>query len=133
MGDLNRLFQRWSLALTHPCSQQGWCGGNDHRSRKVQAQTMSEQHVKDDIALDEIPDGHGVMSMMTPKHGDLRVMWDRNNNDEVAAARASFDQMIAEGHIAYKAVGKKGDRGEVMRTFDPSAERIIMVKQNQGG
>jgi hypothetical protein len=72
--------------------------------------------------------------MMTPRHGDLRVMWDRENREEVAAARETFDRMTAgEGHIAYKAVGKKGDLGEQMRTFDPAAERIIMVKQNRGG
>ena len=95
---------------------------------------MSEQATASpEISLDEVPEGHGVMSMLTPRHGDLRVMWDRNNNEEVTAARETFDRMIREGHIAYQAVGKKGDRGEVMRTFDPRAERIIMVKQNQGG
>jgi len=95
---------------------------------------MSEQNTASpDIDLDQIPEGHGLMSMLTPKHGDLRVMWDRGNYEETAAARATFDRMVGEGHIAYRAEGKKGDRGEVMRNFDPAAERIIMVKQNQGG
>jgi hypothetical protein len=95
---------------------------------------MSEQHTEQpDINLDEVPEGHGLMSMLTPKHGDMRVMWDRNNGEETAAARQTFDRMRAEGHVAYRAVGKKGDQGEVMTTFDPAAERIIMVKQNQGG
>ena len=94
---------------------------------------MSEQHVKDDIAVDEVPEGHGLMSMLTPRHGDLRVMWDRGNTAEVSTARETFNRMTREGHIAYRAVGKQGDQGEVMRTFEPDAERIIMVKQNQGG
>jgi hypothetical protein len=95
---------------------------------------MSEQQTQvTDVSLDEVPEGHGVMSMLTPRHGDLRVMWDRNNSEEVSAARSTFDRMISEGHVAYQAVGKKGEQGEVMRTFDPAAERIIMVKQNRGG
>jgi len=94
---------------------------------------MSEQIINDDINLDEVPPGHGLMSMLTPRHGDLRVMWDRGNAAETEAARQTFNRMVAEKYIAYKAVGKKGDLGEIMRTFDPQAERIIMVRQNQGG
>ncbi len=95
---------------------------------------MSEQQTASpDIGLDEVPPGHGLMSMLTPRHGDLRVMWDRGNGAETEAARQTFERMIAEGHVAYRAVGKKGDKGEVIRSFDPAAERIIMVKQNRGG
>jgi len=94
---------------------------------------MSEQNASSDVALDQVPPGHGLMSMLTARHGDLRVMWDRGNAEETAAARLTFDRMIGEGHVAYRAEGKKGDRGEVMRTFDPAAERIIMVRQNRGG
>ncbi len=43
--------------------------------------------------------------------GDQRVMWDKDS----------------------KAEGKKGDKGEQIRTFDPDAERIILVKPLVGG
>lgn len=86
-----------------------------------------------EVSLDEVPPGHGVMSMMSPRHGDLRLMWDRGNEAEVGTARETFEKMTREGHVAYRATGKQGDRGEVMRTFDPEAERIIMVQQNRGG
>jgi hypothetical protein len=81
----------------------------------------------------EVPEGHGLISTLD-KSGDVRHMWDRNNADEVEAARNLFNDLTGDGgHIAYKAVGKKGRQGEVIRTFDPGAERIILVKQLVGG
>lgn len=85
-------------------------------------------------ATDEIqvPEGHGLMHELD-KTGDTRVMWDKGNKDEVAAARAQFDALKKKGFTAYRAVGKKGEQGEVIREFDPEAERIILVKQLVGG
>jgi hypothetical protein len=65
--------------------------------------------------------------------GDTRIMWDKGNEDEVATARKTFDDLRKKGYVAYRAEGKKGDRGEVIRAFDPDAERIILVKQLVGG
>jgi len=79
-----------------------------------------------------VPQGHGIMHELD-KTGDTRVMWDRGNEDEVAAARAQFNALKKKGFTAYRAEGKEGSRGEVIREFDPDAERIILVKQLQGG
>ena len=65
--------------------------------------------------------------------GDQRVMWDKDSADEVDAARAMFDRLTGKGYMAYKAEGKKGTQGEQIRTFDPNAERIILVKAHAGG
>lgn len=80
----------------------------------------------------EVPEGKGLISSLD-RSGDVRHMWDKNNEDEVEAAEALFDRLRESGHIAYRAVGKKGEKGEVIREFDPEAERIIMVKQLVGG
>lgn len=74
----------------------------------------------------------GVMSTLD-HDGDQRVMWDRTQPDEVAAARRTFDDLRKKGYAAYRAEGKRGDRGEVIREFDPDAERIILTKPLQGG
>lgn len=79
-----------------------------------------------------VPAGHGLMHELD-KTGDTRVMWDKGNADEVKAARAQFSALTKKGFIAYRAVGKKGEQGEVIREFDPEAERIILVKQLVGG
>ena len=88
------------------------------------------QTAVEDIA---VPEGHGLMCTLDTS-GDVRHMWDSGNEDEVEAARALFNRLTKDGgHIAYKAVGKRGAQGEVIREFDPAAERIILVKQLVGG
>jgi len=79
-----------------------------------------------------VPEGRGIMHELD-KTGDTRVMWDRGNEDEVAAARRQFEDLTKKGFIAYRAEGKEGTRGEVIRKFDKDAERIILVKQLVGG
>ena len=81
----------------------------------------------------EVPPGHGLMSALDRDAGDQRVMWDRENEDEVEAARRMFRDLTRKGYLAYKATGKRGEQGEQIRDFDPDAERIILVKPNQGG
>jgi hypothetical protein len=67
------------------------------------------------------------------RSGDQRVMWDSDNEDEVAAAENTFDDLTGKGYMAYKAEGKKGTQGEQIRRFDPDAERIILVAPHAGG
>ncbi len=80
----------------------------------------------------EVLPGHGLMSTLD-RSGDHRIMWDRGNEDEVAAARRSFDDLLAKGYLAYEPTGKRGEQGSQVRRFDPEAERIILVKPLQGG
>jgi hypothetical protein len=64
--------------------------------------------------------------------GDSRIQWDRNNPQQIAAARARFDELKAKRYLAYK-VDAKGGQGEVIQTFDPNAERIILHAPMIGG
>ena len=90
------------------------------------------------VAEIEVPEGHGLMSTMG-QSGDVRQMWDKNNPDEVEAARAAFDSLVkpksqgGKGYLAFKAVGKDGSKGEQIKKFDPDAERIILAPQLVGG
>lgn len=65
--------------------------------------------------------------------GDTKLMWDSENEDETENARRTFATMKAKGFMAYTVKGKSGDKGEVIREFDPDAESIIMVPQMKGG
>jgi hypothetical protein len=81
-----------------------------------------------------VPDGKGLLHLMDRDAGDLRAMWDKNNPDEVAAARRMFEDLVGKKkYLAFKAEGKRGSEGEQLRTFDPAAERIIFHRQNKGG
>lgn len=65
--------------------------------------------------------------------GDTRILWDEENEDEVAAAKAMFDDLVKKKKYAAFHVKKNGDAGERMSAFDASAEKIILVKPLAGG
>ncbi len=65
--------------------------------------------------------------------GDTKSMWDKNNPTEVKAARKMFEDLTKQGFKAFKAVGEKGIQGELIRSFNPDHEKIIMVPPMAGG
>jgi hypothetical protein len=64
--------------------------------------------------------------------GDTKVMWDSDNKDEVETAKETFLRLKKKGYIAYTVKGK-GEKGEIMKEFDPNAERIVMTPPAIGG
>lgn len=64
--------------------------------------------------------------------GDTRSIWDPSKPDEVEAAKATFDALRAKGYLAYS-VKRDGDKGEVMREFDPQAGKVILCPPLAGG
>lgn len=64
--------------------------------------------------------------------GDTRVEWNPNNAAEVEIARKSFDQAKKKKMLIYK-TRADGSRGELLRNFDPQAERIVCTPQTVGG
>jgi len=91
-----------------------------------------EELTEEDIAR-LLDSGIGIIHTMHQDHGDKRELWDPEEEAEVASARSTFNRLKEAGYMIYRAEGKKGVRGEVMRTFDPQAGRLIAVKANQGG
>ena len=78
-----------------------------------------------------VEEGHGVLCLLD-ESGDSRMQWDKNDPAQVAKAEARFKELKAKGYMGYS-VNKKGDMGEVLAAFDPSAERIIMHSPLVGG
>lgn len=66
------------------------------------------------------------------KSGDTKIIWDPDNPAEVEAAKATFDSLKKKGYLGYK-VDRKGEKGEVLKSFDPEAEKLIMAPQMVGG
>ena len=75
----------------------------------------------------------GVLQIMDPAHGDIKQIWDPTKPDEVAAARETFNNLRKKNYLAFRVVGKDGDKGEQIREFDPSAGAYIMAPQLVGG
>lgn len=72
------------------------------------------------------------MEIMDPQLGDTKVYWDKNKPQEVENARENFDRMRKKGYAAYRMTAS-GSKGEQIRSFDPSAERIILGLPLHGG
>jgi hypothetical protein len=69
--------------------------------------------------------------------GDTKLYWNKKSWDEVEAAKATFDMYRKKGYTAY-AMNAKGDMGEPMDSFDPSAggvafQSVLLVPQMTGG
>jgi L-alanine-DL-glutamate epimerase-like enolase superfamily enzyme len=64
--------------------------------------------------------------------GDTKVIFDPDNDDEVAAAKVQYKTLIDKGFKAFK-VKKSGEPGKKMKKFDKDAGKIIMVPPIIGG
>ena len=78
-----------------------------------------------------VEDGKIAMAVLGAA-GDTKTLWDKDNPDEIDAARDTFESLTASGYLAFR-VNKEGDKGDQMRAFDPDAERMIMVPAMRGG
>ena len=74
----------------------------------------------------------GEMAVMDRRAGDLKVIWDPSNEDEVQAARKQFDGLTKKGFMAYT-VAAGGKKGTQIRAFDRNAEKIILAPALRGG
>lgn len=80
-----------------------------------------------------------VMFEVMDHTGDTKYIWSRNNPDEVAIAKQTFESFTkprdqgGKGYAAFHVTGTAGDKGEQMRVFDPTAERVIFVPPLAGG
>lgn len=74
----------------------------------------------------------GMMKVMDPT-GHTEITWDSDVPAEVAVAKAAFKELTEnKGYQAFR-VGENGQRDERLRTFDPEAEKILMIPQLKGG
>lgn len=73
----------------------------------------------------------GSMAVMGTE-GDTKVIWTATNEDETANAKRTFDDLVKKGFAAF-AVKANGDKAEQVKTFDPKAEKLILVPQMRGG
>lgn len=64
--------------------------------------------------------------------GDTKTIWDPDKPEEVEQARETFAKLRKKGYMAYS-VDRKGEKGAVLREFDPSAEKMILAPQMVGG
>jgi hypothetical protein len=64
--------------------------------------------------------------------GDTKLIWDCDNADEVTSARQTFNNLKRKGYIAYS-VKKSGKKKDVLTSFDPAVEKMILAPPMAGG
>lgn len=66
------------------------------------------------------------------RNGDTSVTWDVDNRAQVAEAQRQFEELVNAGHQAF-AWKVAGGEGEATKTFDPEAEKILVMPIPAGG
>lgn len=64
--------------------------------------------------------------------GDTKVIWSSANQEEVDAAKATFDRLKKKGFLAFRAKAS-GEKGEQIHEFDRTAEMLIMIPPMAAG
>jgi hypothetical protein len=73
----------------------------------------------------------GEMSVMDSS-GHKELKWNTDHPEEVAAARKTFDNLIAKGYSAFGS-DKKQEPKHLMKNFNPEMEEVVMVPRTVGG
>lgn len=95
--------------------------------------TIAQQPTLATIASEsDLPEGYCMMSI-PDETGDTRSVWNPNDVTDVDMARAAFNQAKSKGMTAFNVDPSSGEKSGQMREFDPTAGKVIFVKQLQGG
>jgi hypothetical protein len=66
------------------------------------------------------------------RHGDTRHEFDPEDIRTVERAEERFRELTGKGFRAV-ALGKAGEPGKLLRSFDPETEETLFIPQLQGG
>lgn len=66
------------------------------------------------------------------QEGDTTVEWDPDDSNQVEMVKKSFNDMKAKGYRFFEKK-KGGEPGRRIDVFDPSIEKMVMVKQIVAG
>ena len=73
----------------------------------------------------------GIMQALCSR-GDTKTTWNPDNEDETAAAKATYETLKKKGYQAFRTTSS-GEKSTRLESFDPKAGVILMVPQLKGG
>jgi hypothetical protein len=79
------------------------------------------------------PEGRGLLIIPKWDEGDSRIEWDPEKKEQADAAREHFVKLKAQGYKAYRVDPKNGEKGELLKEFEPKAGKIVMLPAFAGG
>lgn len=80
----------------------------------------------------EVETGDSFMAVMGTA-GDTKIIWNKDNPDEVENARRTFNDLLSKNYLAFKVRDSDSKEGEQIREFDPNIGRMILSPQMRGG
>jgi IMP cyclohydrolase len=90
-----------------------------------------EMGARDNAEHGVIPGERHVLAVMG-FDGDTKTTWDPRVKLEVDEAREYFERLQKKGYMFYR-VDEDGEKGELMRSFDPKAACMIASPKVVGG
>lgn len=124
-----------------PRSKKGW---TDEKRREVGERTRAswtpERRAKQGKVAEESnvnrsktgDEQMGELAVMD-RTGDTKVVWDPDNEVEVANAKRTFDDLRKKGFLAYTVNERDASKGTHITEFDPEAGKIILSPPIIGG
>ena len=87
----------------------------------------------DTAVAESVTDHAGVFIIPDPNLGHAEVHWKKSDKKDTDIARETFIKYKAQGYAIYRVDPKTGDKGELLKEFDPNAEKLIAVAPMAGG
>ena len=85
----------------------------------------------EELVANEVHRHTGEIAIMGIE-GDTKILWDKENDDEVGIARQTFNDLKKKGFAMFK-VKKLGGQGDKITEFDSELQAIIAVPAIRGG
>jgi hypothetical protein len=67
------------------------------------------------------------------REGDWKLEWDPKNSLEVEQMRKTFDHNVKDKGFAAYRIDARGKQKDQIFSFDPTAERIVLIPPMVGG
>lgn len=75
----------------------------------------------------------GVMKVLTAKDGDKHIEWDPNDPKSVAKAEKRFNDLLGQGHRAYKVSREPTRTGQEIKKFNKDVGEYVLAPPMAGG
>lgn len=73
--------------------------------------------------------GEMLFSVLTPKDGDKRLVWNRFSLPEIEDARKMFDDLVAQGMLPHRVSTDGEPAAEVLKNFDAMLEEVSFLDE----
>lgn len=95
---------------------------------------LTDEQISNEAGIEDFQSDNptGTMHIMSGS-GDTELKWNKDNEVEVENARKVFKRLTQKAKYLAYALEGDGSKGEVIHSFDPNQERLVLAPQHVGG